>query len=161
VRKSLVGDVTFLHKAFLFLENWGLINYGAPSAADVEKEEEEEEPCKVRLEEGTPNGIRVVATPNSLKPILVPRGAKTGGNATAASLKLPPLASYSDIYGDLIRQKEGNCGLCGGKCGSGHYLCTQVITLKKKCFLIFVCIKVLLLVIDCVVLWLYFLFISE
>ncbi|ESW09501.1 hypothetical protein PHAVU_009G132800 [Phaseolus vulgaris] len=135
VRKSLVGDVTFLHKAFLFLENWGLINYGAPSAADVEKEEEEEEPCKVRLEEGTPNGIRVVATPNSLKPILVPRGAKTGGNATAASLKLPPLASYSDIYGDLIRQKEGNCGLCGGKCGSGHYLCTQDnIIICANCF---------------------------
>ncbi|WVZ18476.1 hypothetical protein V8G54_005798 [Vigna mungo] len=125
VRKSLVGDVTFLHKAFHFLENWGLINYGAPSAAAAEKEEEEEEPCKVRLEEGTPNGIRVAATPNSLKPMLVPRGAKTGGNATGASLKLPPLASYSDIYGDLIRQKEGNCGLCGGKCGSGHYRCTQ------------------------------------
>ncbi|XP_014522338.1 SWI/SNF complex subunit SWI3A [Vigna radiata var. radiata] len=124
VRKSLVGDVTFLHKAFHFLENWGLINYGTPSAADAEKEEEEE-PCKVRLEEGTPNGIRVAATPNSLKPMLVPRGAKTCGNATGASLKLPPLASYSDIYGDLIRQKEGNCGLCGGKCGSGHYRCTQ------------------------------------
>ncbi|KOM41483.1 hypothetical protein LR48_Vigan04g168100 [Vigna angularis] len=125
VRKSLVGDVTFLHKAFHFLENWGLINYGAPPAADAEKEEEEEEPCKVRLEEGTPNGIRVAATPNSLKPMLLPRGAKTSANATGASLKLPPLASYSDIYRDLIRQKEGNCGLCGGKCGSGHYRCTQ------------------------------------
>ncbi|KAK7350717.1 hypothetical protein VNO77_09617 [Canavalia gladiata] len=123
VRKSLVGDVTFLHKVFLFLEKWGLINYGLPSGADAEKEEEEEgeERCRVRLEEGPPNGIRVVATPNSLKPMSVPRTAKSGGNASAASLKLPPLASYSDVYGDLIRQKELNCGICGHKCGSGHY----------------------------------------
>ncbi|CAJ1974338.1 unnamed protein product [Sphenostylis stenocarpa] len=123
VRKSLVGDVTFLHKAFLFLENWGLINYGAPGA-DVEKEEEEEL-CNVRLEEGTPNGIRVAATPNSLKPMLLPRVAKSGGNASGASLKLPPLASYSDIYGDLIRQKDGKCRFCDAKCSSGHYRCTQ------------------------------------
>ncbi|TKY73677.1 SWI/SNF complex subunit SWI3A [Spatholobus suberectus] len=125
VRKSLVGDVTFLHKAFLFLEKWGLINYGAPSGADAEKEEDEEEGCKVRLEEGAPNGIRVAATPNSLKPMSVPRNAKSGGNASGASLTLPPLASYSEVYGDLIRQKEVNCGLCGDKCGSGHYRCTQ------------------------------------
>ncbi|XP_027364733.1 SWI/SNF complex subunit SWI3A [Abrus precatorius] len=130
VRKSLVGDVTFLHKVFLFLETWGLINYGAPSGADAEKEEEEEgeERCKVRLDEGAPNGIRVVATPNSLKPMSVPRSTKSGGGGNAsvgASIKLPPLASYSDVYGDLIRQKELNCGICGEKCGSGHYRSNQ------------------------------------
>ncbi|RDX64453.1 SWI/SNF complex subunit SWI3A, partial [Mucuna pruriens] len=129
VRKSLVGDVTFLHKAFLFLEKWGLINYGAPAGADAEKDEdddEDEERCKVRVEEGAPNGIRVAATPNSLKPMSVPRNAKSGGAAGGASHKLPPLASYSDVYGDLIRQKEvKNCGLCADKCGSGHYRSTQ------------------------------------
>ncbi|KAK7316837.1 hypothetical protein RJT34_00586 [Clitoria ternatea] len=132
VRKSLVGDVSFLHKVFLFLENCGLINYGAPSDADAtaEKEEEEaaEERCKVRLEEGAPNGIRVVATPNSLKPMSVPRSnGKTGagGNVSGLPLKLPPLASYSDVYGDLIRKKELNCGHCGEKCDSGHYRSTQ------------------------------------
>lgn len=130
VRKSLVGDVTFLHKAFLFLQNWGLINYGTPSGADAvkEEEEEEEEQCTVRVEEGAPNGIRVAATPNSLKPMSLPRNAaaKSGANASGASLKLPPLASYSDVYGDLIRQKEvKNCGICSDKCGSGHYRSTQ------------------------------------
>ncbi|TKY75136.1 SWI/SNF complex subunit SWI3A [Spatholobus suberectus] len=127
VRKSLVGDVTFLHRAFLFLGKWGLINYGAPSGADATEEEEEEERCTVRVEEGAPNGIRVAATPNSLKPMSVPRSnTKSGGNAGGgASLRLPPLASYSDVYGDLIRQKEVNCGGCGDKCGSGHYRSTQ------------------------------------
>ncbi|KAH1255782.1 SWI/SNF complex subunit SWI3A [Glycine max] len=120
VRKSLVGDVTFLHKVFLFLEHWALINYG--TAEDVE-----EDHCKVRFEEGAPSGIRVAATPNSLKPMLLPRNGKSAANATGASLKLPPLASYSDVYGDLIRQKEGNCGLCAHQCGSGHYRCTQVV----------------------------------
>ncbi|KAH1113013.1 hypothetical protein AAZX31_04G223600 [Glycine max] len=118
VRKSLVGDVTFLHKVFLFLEHWALINYG--TAEDVE-----EDHCKVRFEEGAPSGIRVAATPNSLKPMLLPRNGKSAANATGASLKLPPLASYSDVYGDLIRQKEGNCALCAHQCGSGHYRCTQ------------------------------------
>ncbi|KAG5031449.1 hypothetical protein JHK85_015431 [Glycine max] len=126
VRKSLVGDVTFLHKAFLLLEHWGLINYGtAQPSSGADAAEEEEEHRKVRLEEGAPGGIRVAATPNSLKPMLLPRNGKSGVNASGASLKLPPLASYSDVYGDLIRQKEGNCGLCGHKCGSGHYRCTQ------------------------------------
>ncbi|XP_061342881.1 SWI/SNF complex subunit SWI3A isoform X2 [Gastrolobium bilobum] len=137
VRKSLVGDVTFLHKVFLFLENWGLINYGASSGVDAEdEEEEEEERCKVRVEEGAPNGIRVVATPNSLKPISLPRNnPKTGGNSGGAGLKLPPLASYSDVYGDLIRRKELNCGLCGEKCGSGHYQSTQDnFIICTKCF---------------------------
>lgn len=124
VRKSLVGDVTFLRKAFLFLQNWGLINYGAPSAADAEGDVEDE--CRVRVEDGAPTGIRVAATPNSLKPMAGARGAaKSGGSASGVSLKLPPLASYSDVYGDLIRQKEVKCGLCGDKCGSGHYRCSQ------------------------------------
>lgn len=131
MRKSLVGDVTFLYKVFLFLESWGLINYGAPSGGDggeAEKEHEEER-CEVKVEEGAPSGIRVVATPNSLKPLLLPRDAKvgTGGdNGRGVGIKMPPLASYSDVYGDLIRRKEVNCGNCDDKCGSEHYRSTKV-----------------------------------
>lgn len=141
VRKSLVGDVTLLRKVFLFLESWGLINYGATSGddgGDAEREHEEER-CKVRVEDGAPNGIRVVATPNSLKQLSLPRNTKAGGyNASAAALKLPPLASYSDVYGDLMSQKEElNCGLCGDKCGSGRYRSTQV----AFCLILFVYIS--------------------
>ncbi|CAL5204507.1 unnamed protein product [Lathyrus oleraceus] len=140
VRKSLVGDVTFLYKVFLFLESWGLINYGAPSGGDggeAEKEHEEER-CEVKVEEGAPSGIRVVATPNSLKPLLLPRDAKvgTGGdNGRGVGIKMPPLASYSDVYGDLIRQKEVNCGNCDAKCGSEHYRSTKDnLIICTKCF---------------------------
>ncbi|KAJ1417884.1 Winged helix-like DNA-binding domain superfamily [Sesbania bispinosa] len=37
VRKSLVGDVTFLRKVFLCLEGWGLINYGSACSTIVSK----------------------------------------------------------------------------------------------------------------------------
>ncbi|OIW17048.1 hypothetical protein TanjilG_00187 [Lupinus angustifolius] len=145
VRKSLVGDVTVLQKVFKFLENWGLINYGAPplGAEGGDVAEEVEEKWKVRVEEGAPNGIRVSATPNSLKPISLPRGsviAKTGKDAGGsggggAGIKLPLLASYSDVYGDLLRQKEVNCGLCGDKCDSRHYKSTQdSFIICAKCF---------------------------
>lgn len=108
-----------------------MINYGAPSAGndgEAEKEHEEDR-CKLKVEEGAPNGIRVVATPNSLKPISLPRDTKiaaAGGDESGAGVKIAPLASYSDVYGDLIRRKEVNCGNCGDKCGSGHYRSTKV-----------------------------------
>ncbi|XP_058786373.1 SWI/SNF complex subunit SWI3A [Vicia villosa] len=140
VRKSLVGDVTFLYKVFLFLESWGLINYGAPSGGDggeAEKEHEEER-CKVKVEEGAPSGIRVVATPNSMKPLSLPRDVKVGSggdNGKGVGVKMPPLASYSDVYGDLIRRKEVDCGNCSDKCGSGHYRSAKDnLIICTKCF---------------------------
>ncbi|KAG5088499.1 hypothetical protein JHK86_001111 [Glycine max] len=72
VRKLLMGDVTFLHKVFLFLEHWGLVNYGTtPPSFDANVEDVEEEHCKVHFEEGAPSRIQVAATPNSLKPICI------------------------------------------------------------------------------------------
>ncbi|KAK2391416.1 SWI/SNF complex subunit SWI3A [Trifolium repens] len=135
VRKSLVGDVSFLYKVFLFLEHWGLINYGARSGGEAEKEHDEEM-CKLKVEEGAPNGIRVVATPNSLKPISLPKiGTDNGNNVSGSGLKMPLLASYSDVYGDLIRRKEFSCGNCGDKCGSGHYRSTKDNSIIcTKCF---------------------------
>ncbi|KAI5404688.1 hypothetical protein KIW84_051740 [Lathyrus oleraceus] len=48
---------------------------------------------------------------------------------------MPPLASYSDVYGDLIRQKEVNCGNCDAKCGSEHYRSTKDnLIICTKCF---------------------------
>nr|XP_027190408.1 SWI/SNF complex subunit SWI3A isoform X2 [Cicer arietinum] len=138
VRKSLVGDVTFLYKVFLFLESWGLINYGAPSGGDggVAEKEHEEERCKLKVEEGAPNGIRVVATPNSLKPISLPRNTKSAGNNVGGvAIKMPPLASYSDVYGDLISGKEFSCRNCGDKCGSGYYRSAKDnFIICTKCF---------------------------
>ena len=132
VRKSLVGDVTLLRKVFLFLEKWGLINHGAPpSVSDDNSVMEDEERCKVKVEEGAPNGIRVVAMPNSLKPISIPRNAKTSGDAGSNGFKFPPLASYSDVYNNVKKQKELTCRVCNDKCDSGHYKSTQVIFISS------------------------------
>lgn len=135
VRKSLVGDVSLLRKVFLFLEKWGLINYGASSNDSGENLiPEGDEKCKVKIEEGAPNGIRVVAMPNSLKPISVPN-SKISGNAVGSGFKLPPLASYSDVYSDMTRQKELACGICSNKCDSCHYKSTQDnFIVCAKCF---------------------------
>ncbi|PON77235.1 Otx2 transcription factor [Parasponia andersonii] len=138
VRKSLVGDVNLLHRVFSFLEKWGLINFGAPSGGgdgDGSEVLGEEGSNKVRFEEGVPNGIRVVATPNSIKPI---SAQATSGNKVEpvdSGVKLPPLASYSDLFTDLMKQKELVCGNCGDRCGSGHYKYTKGdFLICTKCF---------------------------
>ncbi|KAA8542089.1 hypothetical protein F0562_023241 [Nyssa sinensis] len=119
VRKSLVGDISLLHKVFSFLEKRGLINFGA-SSADVSTVEEGVDRGKVRFEEGAPNGVRVVAIPNSLKPVSVPpvpTSVSDNGEVVENGFKLPPLASYTDVYSE----KEVLCGNCKERCDSGHY----------------------------------------
>ncbi|KAI4336349.1 hypothetical protein L6164_014886 [Bauhinia variegata] len=71
---------------------------------------------------GAPHGVRVVSTPNSSKPISVcgnPRGTAGFAIGSSTTCKLPPLASFSDVYGDLMRQKGLTCGVCSDKCVSG------------------------------------------
>ncbi|KAK8657811.1 hypothetical protein V6N13_036032 [Hibiscus sabdariffa] len=130
VRKSLIGDVTLLLKVFRFLETWGLINFVAPSPP----REGSEIDGRVRVENGAPNGVRVVATPNSLRPLSVPvvKGENSGDGVEESGVKLPPLASYSDVFGDL---KRLHCGNCGDNCDSGYHECKKdnfVVCLK--CF---------------------------
>ncbi|KAK9277852.1 hypothetical protein L1049_027409 [Liquidambar formosana] len=98
IRKSLVGDVNLLHKVFSFLEKWGLINFGAPTGDDSAMVLEGEERCKLRVEEGAPNGVRVVALPNSLKPLSLPLSGGGYSGVVESGLKLPPLASYSGCF---------------------------------------------------------------
>ncbi|THG20912.1 hypothetical protein TEA_017401 [Camellia sinensis var. sinensis] len=124
VRKSLVGDIGLLHKVFLFLEKWGLINFGAPASEEDLGEEESQGRWRVRVEEGAPNGVRVVAVPNSLKPVTVPpSGSDNGGEVVENGFKLAPLASYRDVYSE---QKETLCMNCKDRCESGHYECKKV-----------------------------------
>ncbi|GAV81606.1 Myb_DNA-binding domain-containing protein/SWIRM domain-containing protein [Cephalotus follicularis] len=130
VRKSLVGDVTLLHKVFLFLESWGLINFGANGEG---LEEGEEVGLKVRVEDGPPTGVRVVAMPNLMKPISVPGGEREV--AADSGFKLPPLASYSDVFGDLGSGKGFVCGSCGEGCDSKYYEYTKgIFIICIKCF---------------------------
>ncbi|KAL9422552.1 hypothetical protein AB3S75_034763 [Citrus x aurantiifolia] len=147
VRKSLVGDVSLLHKVFRFLDEWGLINFGAVSRGDDSDNRDSslgdtELKNQVKIEEGAPNGVRVVALPNSLKPISVPNsGADGSGSGKVAvagetGVKLPPLASYSDVFGDLVKLKGFKCGSCGEQCNSGCYEYSKQgsFVICEKCF---------------------------
>ncbi|OMO84222.1 hypothetical protein CCACVL1_10942 [Corchorus capsularis] len=116
IRKCLVGDVTLLRKVFCFLENWGLINFVAPPRP----REGSQNDIKVRVEDGAPNGVRVVADPSSLRPLSSPvvKEKSSDSEFGEGGVKLPPLASYSDVFGDLKRLR---CGNCGDNCDSEYY----------------------------------------
>ncbi|KAJ4850119.1 hypothetical protein Tsubulata_000590 [Turnera subulata] len=136
VRKSLVGDVTFLHRVFSFLDQWGLINFSAPR--DGAAEAEEPGKVNVRVEDGAPNGVRVVAMPNSMKPVAA---AVTQNQETVPGSvsKLPPLASFADVFGEVAGKKEKKgfvCGSCGGSYDSGRYESTKDnnYVICEKCF---------------------------
>lgn len=155
LRKSLVGDVSILQKVFTFLEKWGLINFsGTASSSSVigastslVEGQKEDEKWNIRVEEGAPHGVRVVAAPNSLKPVTAPPPPSVvdfGSGAEVAGIgsKFPPLASYSDIYEELMHQQQQQgkeslvCGSCKDRCDSGHYEYSKdaSIILCKKCF---------------------------
>ncbi|KAJ7945674.1 SWI/SNF complex subunit SWI3A [Quillaja saponaria] len=86
---------------FFFLDKSQVgIYHGAPSSGgggDDDSVVEVEEMYKVRIQEGAPNGIRVVAVSNSLKPILMPPNTRSNVAAVDNGFKLPLLASYSVI----------------------------------------------------------------
>ncbi|XP_052183853.1 SWI/SNF complex subunit SWI3A isoform X2 [Diospyros lotus] len=133
VRKSLVGDVTLLHKVFAFLDSRGLINFGTPRGeGDGADQGSSQGRWKVTVEEGAPVGVRVVAVPNSLKPVTIPPGWCNGGGEVAENgVRLPPLASCRDVYSE---QKRMVCRNCKDSCESGRYEYT-----KDRSFII--CLK--------------------
>lgn len=106
IRKYLVGDVNLLLKVFLFLEKWGLINYLKKSSDDSTMEEESGE---AKIEQGTPAGIRVTATPVSMRPVTVPPLVE---ETAEPALKFSPLTSYSDVFTDS-KKPLLVCGHCG------------------------------------------------
>lgn len=149
VRKSLVGDISVLLKVFTFLEKWGLVNFNASDTNNDKNsydggvkmasvEEEGNWKGRVKVEEGAPHGVRVVAAPNSMKPIVPPPpppfvavdGGGFVGEVGESGFKWPPLASYSDVYGELMLQETKNsvvCGSCKEICDPVYYEYTKVI----------------------------------
>ncbi|KAG8379456.1 hypothetical protein BUALT_Bualt07G0090400 [Buddleja alternifolia] len=141
VRKSLVGDISLLLKVFTFLEKWGLINFFKASDNNEKKNYDGS------VEEGAPHGVRVVAAPNSMKPIVPPPrppsvavdGGGVVGEVGESGFKWPPLASYSDIYGELMQQEKKKglvCGTCKENCDSKHfeYSKEESFIICEKCF---------------------------
>ncbi|KAJ3696979.1 hypothetical protein LUZ61_000684 [Rhynchospora tenuis] len=120
VRKALIGDVSLLHKLFRFLEKWGLINFSAADKPD-EKEGQAVQ-TRVLVEEGPPVGLRVLSAPIPGLPLqgkALDEKKLIGGEN---SLRLPPLTSYSDIYGEWDPRTGSLCGFCGDRCLAGQYI---------------------------------------
>ncbi|KAK6924633.1 SMARCC, C-terminal [Dillenia turbinata] len=126
IRKCLVGDVCVLMKVFRFLERWGLINFSATSSSfddAIALVGEGEEKWNIKVEEGPPSGIRVSALPNSLKPVSLPPSLNDIHDTPDSLSQLPPLASYSDVFGDLKEQQHKGlaCENCGENIDAAHY----------------------------------------
>lgn len=128
IRKSLVGDVTLLHKVFNFLEKWGLINFGATSGRNDGFGEAR---ITVKVEEGVPSAVRVAANPSDSKPLSATPLERESGGGSASRIVLPPLASYSNVFGDLKKERLV-CNNCGGHCDSGHYKYNEVFSWPFK-----------------------------
>ncbi|XP_056862596.1 SWI/SNF complex subunit SWI3A isoform X2 [Raphanus sativus] len=122
VRKHLVGDVNLLRKVFIFLENWGLINFFLKESDDYEEESE------VKFEQGTPSGIRVTATPVSMRPVTLPPHVE---ERAEPAFKFSPLTSYSDVFADF-KKPLLVCGRCGERPFYQHT--KSNVTLCDKCF---------------------------
>lgn len=137
IRKYLVGDVNLLRKVFIFLQNWGLINFSSSlKKSDHVLLVESEGKHYAKIEEGNPAGIRVTATPNSLRPITAPPLVE---ERAESAVKLPPLTSYSDVFCDLKKPSdELVCGHCGERCDSAFYEHKKVIFLcyGLPCFIL-------------------------
>lgn len=121
VRKALVGDISLIHKVFVFIESWNLINFNAGKPEEDDDYVGGEDEWNVRVEEGAPYGVKVVANPNSLKPVLPPPVSVSGGGSGGI---VSPLASFKDRYGELVKKKLV-CGNCKGSCESGCYEYTK------------------------------------
>lgn len=154
-RKSLVGDISVLLKVFTFLEKWGLINFnvseGSKNSDDKNscdgsfsrkvEDEEDDWRGRVKVEEGAPYGVRVVAAPNSMKPLMPPPpppsvsvdGGGVVGDVGESGVKWAPLASYSDVYGELMQQETNKglvCGGCKENYESARYEYTKVMEIR-------------------------------
>lgn len=126
IRKSLVGDVGSLQKVFRFLNRWGLINFGAPPPPPPDGGVVVGGPAVV-VEDGAPAGVQVVPTPAMSSLASAPAAGENG-------FKLPPLTSYSDVFGDWMPQRGPVCGACGDQFMPGQFESTKGGLVKcSKC----------------------------
>ncbi|KAJ0988792.1 hypothetical protein J5N97_007148 [Dioscorea zingiberensis] len=117
VRKSLIGDVGALYRVFLFLDRWGLINFGAPVVA--RDDERAVVTAASVVEEGLPVGVRVVPASTAA---VGAQGSAAGGDS---GFRLPPLTSYADVFGDWMPGRGPVCGVCGKHCEPGEHETTR------------------------------------
>lgn len=129
VRRSLVGDVGSIHRVFLFLDRWGLINF---STSDGDRAapagvESGGDAFSVAVEDGPPSTVKVVSSPNSTKGLSAQLAFGSKVVEPGGSFRLPPLTSYSDVFSQQTPLAGRVCGDCGEECASGYYESQSVI----------------------------------
>ncbi|CAA6664031.1 unnamed protein product [Spirodela intermedia] len=136
VRRSLVGDVGSIHRVFLFLDRWGLINFSTSdgdraAAAGIDSGGGA---FSVALEDGPPSTVKVVPSHNSSKGLSAQLAFGSKVVETGSSFRLPPLTSYSDVFSQQTPLAGRVCGDCGEECISGYYESQSGIVICVKCF---------------------------
>ncbi|CAA7400555.1 unnamed protein product [Spirodela intermedia] len=136
VRRSLVGDVGSIHRVFLFLDRWGLINFSTSdgdraAAAGIDSGGGA---FSVALEDGPPSTVKVVPSPNSSKGLSAQLAFGSKVVEAGSSFRLPPLTSYSDVFSQQTPLAGRVCGDCGEECISGYYESQSGIVICVKCF---------------------------
>ncbi|CAN6268263.1 unnamed protein product [Urochloa humidicola] len=112
VRKALVGDVTLLRKLFGFLDDSGLINFSATSSSSGSASRRQEAGVVVEA----PVGLQVTPRPPASYFAEEKRGG--AGREKENGFRLPPLTSYSDVFGEWVPGKAPICGFCGEECNA-------------------------------------------
>ncbi|KAG2572871.1 hypothetical protein PVAP13_7KG205900 [Panicum virgatum] len=110
VRRALVGDVTLLRKVFAFLDASGLINFSASSSSSGPASRQQEVGVVVE----SPVGLQVTPRPPASYFAEEKRGG--AGGEKENGFRLPPLTSYSDVFGEWAPGKAPICGFCGEEC---------------------------------------------
>lgn len=109
VRRALVGDVTLLRKLFAFLDSSGLINFSASSSSVPASRQQE-----VGVVVEAPVGLQV--TPRPPASYFAEEKRVAAGGEKENEFRLPPLTSYSDVFGEWAPGKAPICGFCGEEC---------------------------------------------
>ncbi|MQL88810.1 hypothetical protein Taro_021378, partial [Colocasia esculenta] len=132
VRRSLIGDVGALRRVFLFLDRWGLINFSAAEPSRAHAAGSDDGVFRVVVEDSPPSSVRILPFPHAGRGLLSPTGSK--GAEEGGSFKLPPLTSYSDVFGSPTPLAGRLCGDCGEVCVSGFYESKSAIAICTNCF---------------------------
>ncbi|NP_001406552.1 hypothetical protein SEVIR_7G149800v4 [Setaria viridis] len=115
VRRALVGDVTLLRKLFAFLDASGLINFSASSSSSGTASRQQEVGVVVEA----PVGLQVTPRPPASYFAEEKRGG--AGEERENGFRLPPLTSYSDVFGEWTPGKVPICGFCGEECNDEKF----------------------------------------
>nr|CAB3487397.1 unnamed protein product [Digitaria exilis] len=119
VRRALVGDVTLLRKVFAFLDASGLINFSASSSSGPASRQQE-----VGVVVEAPVGLQVTPRPPAF--YFAEEKRRGAGGDKENGFRLPPLTSYSDVFGEWAPGKAPICGFCGEECSGEKVKTLQI-----------------------------------